>query len=235
LLDHQFYSDSTRVARGRPAAIQAIIFDLDGVLVDSEWLWFLAWRELVERHGAFLDEAAFPEMVGADAEQTTAIVMRYSGRTFDPQTSSDLVAARVAQQLKDGISPLPGAHELVHALAARGLPLAIASNSPTTFVDDALRGLHLFSYFPVRIGVDQVVRGKPAPDVYLRAAEQTGIQPEHCLAFEDSRVGVQAAAAANMRVVAVPGARDSREGFEAAWRMFPSLAQAREDLDEILA
>lgn len=234
MIENQFYCYSARCARAN-SSIQAVIFDLDGVLMDSEWLAFEAWRELAEQYGGILDASTFSELTGTTAEQTAEIVMRRTGVTFDIQESVTWTQHRVAERLKSEIQALPGAKEMVLALAARDLPLAIASNSSTSFIHDSLRGLRLSAYFTVMIGIDQVEYGKPAPDVYLRAAEQVGVRPESCLVFEDSHVGAQAGAAAGMRVVAVPDDANQKDGFDCAWRIYPSLVKAREDLDEILA
>jgi HAD superfamily hydrolase (TIGR01509 family) len=216
-------------------AIQAVIFDLDGVLLDSEWMAFQAWVELAGRHGGKLEESAFSEMVGTTAEQTAEIVMRRTGITYNIPESVTWAWRRVNEQIRAAVDPLPGAIELVHTLAAQGYPLAIASNSPTSYINDALIGLKLSAYFPLRVGIDQVTEGKPAPDVYLRAAAQLGLDPGCCLVVEDSLVGVQAACAAGMRVLAVPSQRDRDNHYDLAWRIYPSLGRIQEDLAEILA
>lgn len=219
---------------GIPGAIQAIIFDLDGVLIDSEWLSFLEWKNLARQYGGSLEDSIFPELVGTTAEETASIVMRTTGVVFDVQENCALIWRRVTEQLKVKIDPLPGAGDLVCRLAQRGYPLAIASNSLSDYIENALQGLGLSAYFPVWVSRDQVAEGKPAPDVYLLAARRLGIAPQHCLAIEDSRVGVQSAASAGMRVVAVPGERDHLDGFEGAWRIYHSLHQFSEALEEAL-
>ena len=138
------------------STIQAVIFDLDGVLLDSEWMAFQSWVELARLHGGELTESAFPEMAGTAAEHTAEIVMRLTGVRYDIRESVDWTWRRVQEQIRVAVDPLPGAVELVRYLAERGLPLAIASNSPTSYIDDALIGLKLGDYFPVRVGVDQV-------------------------------------------------------------------------------
>lgn len=214
--------------------IQAAIFDLDGVLVDSEWVAFQAWRDYVEARGGRLDETLYPTMVGISAEETALVVMQHSGLTFDVAESVDWIWTQMGLRLRRKIEPLPGAVDLVRGLKARQLPLAIASNGLTDYIANALTGLGLLEYFPVRASIDQVAEGKPAPDVYLRAAERLGIAPENCLAFEDSRVGVQAADSAGMRVIAIPGRHDHKHGFQRAWRMYDSLVSVNDELDEIL-
>jgi HAD superfamily hydrolase (TIGR01509 family) len=219
----------------RSTTIQAVLFDLDGVLLDSEWMAFQAWVELAGRHGGTLTEAAFPEMAGTAAELTAEIVMRHTGVSYDIQESVNWTWRKVNEQFKGSVDAIPGAVELVQMLASLGFPLAIASNSPTSYINDALSGLKLSTYFPLRVGADQVVSGKPAPDVYLRAAGQIGVSPARCLVIEDSRIGVQAGAAAGMRVLAVPSKRDIKDGFDIAWKVYPSLGQILNELSEILA
>lgn len=215
--------------------IQAAIFDLDGVLLNSEWVAFKAWQDYVEARGGRLSESIFPSIIGISSEETALRVMQSAGLTFDVTESVDWIWNQMGIRLKQAMEPMPGALALVRGLAQRQLPLAIASNAITGYIEDALTGLGLIDYFPVRASIDQVPEGKPAPDVYLRAAERLGIDPENCLAFEDSRVGVQAAASAGMRVIAVPGPHDHKNGFHKAWRMYDSLVSVNAELDLILA
>jgi HAD superfamily hydrolase (TIGR01509 family) len=218
-----------------PGSVQAVIFDLDGVLMNSEWLAYLVWREYVEQKGGRLDESAHPSMIGLTAEATAEYVMRQTGITFDVTEGCAWIWNRTIERLKTEIDPLPGAADLVRALAERGVPLAIASNSPGYYIDASLKGLGLETYFPVRSAVDQVPNGKPAPDIYLRAAELLGIAPQHCLAVEDSQVGLQSATAAGIRVAAVPAPHDRLDGFQGAWKIYNSLVQLCEEVDALLA
>jgi beta-phosphoglucomutase-like phosphatase (HAD superfamily) len=211
--------------------IQAVVFDLDGVLMNSEWLAFKIWRELAARHGGLLAETDYPGMVGISAEETAAYVMAKTAVSFDVTQSCAWVWGQIIERMGTEIEPLPGSTELVSSLASRGYPLAIASNSLSGYIDTALAGLRLEAYFPIRVGIDQVSQGKPAPDVYLTAAERLGVRPENCLAIEDSRVGVQAAAFAGMRVIAVPGPHDHENGFHHAWRVMPTLMDVKKQLE----
>jgi len=220
----------------RESAVKAVIFDLDGVLMDSEWIAFQAWQEVVEGYGGRLEDSAFAGVVGLTQEHSAEYIMESAGLRFDVAESCERAWERTIERLKTEIKPLPGSIELVRALAARGCPLAIASNAITPYIDSALVGLGLTDFFPIRVGIDQVARGKPEPDVYLSAAGRLGIDPRGCLAVEDSRVGVQAAAAAGMRVIAVPDRRDldKANGYHDAWRIYPSLVAVKEALDEII-
>lgn len=217
-------------------SIQAVIFDLDGVLMDSEWIGFQSWQELVETHGGSLEERYISEMVGMSAEETAVYVMDKTGLVFDVDQSAAWVWQRMIERLKLEITPLPGAVALIHWLAARGVAMAVASNSYTGYIENALAGLKLSSFLPVRVGIDQVAQGKPAPDVYLAAAQRLGVDPACCVAIEDSPVGMQAASAAGMRVIAVPDARMEREnhGFRDAWMVRPSLVEVFDHLQQIL-
>ena len=213
--------------------IQAVIFDLDGVLMDSEWMAFQVWREYVEQCGSKLDDAVYPHIIGMSAEETAEYIREASGASFDTRESCDWAWDRLSERMKGTLDPIPGAVELVRDLSARELPLAIASNSPRHYIDNALRGLGLSGYFPVRVGIDQVAQGKPAPDVYLRAADLLRIDPARCLAVEDSKVGVQAAASAGMRVLAIP-AHDPNGSMPGAWQIFTSMREAHQAIKAAL-
>lgn len=215
--------------------IQAVIFDLDGVLIDSEYMAFQVWREWTESQGGTLDDSVFLEIVGTSAEETAALAMRQSGVQFDVKASCDWTWSEIIRRLETDASPMPGAVELVRSLSSRGIRMAIASNAISNYVDIALRGLGMLEYFPVRVGSDQVTQGKPAPDVYLRAADLLGAVPERCAAVEDSIPGAQAAAAAGMRVLAVPTHSNGHAEFKHAWKVYESLLPVVDDLEAILA
>jgi HAD superfamily hydrolase (TIGR01509 family) len=217
-------------------AVKAVIFDLDGVLLDSEWIGFQVWQEVVAGYGGRLDDSAFTGIVGLSNEHSAEYAMEKAGIRFDIAESCERSWEMTIERMKTEAEALPGAVELVRALAERGCPLAIASNAISRYIDSALVGLGLTDFFPVRVSIDQVARGKPEPDVYLGAAEQLGFDPRACLAVEDSRVGVRAAVAAGMRVIAVPGRHehDKISGFQEAWKIFPSLTQVNEALPDIL-
>lgn len=215
-------------------AIRAVIFDLDGVLMDSEWLAFLAWRDVVEAHRASLDESAFEKISGLSDLDSAEILMAHAGISLDVDKEVAWVRQRIVGQLAGEIEELPGAARLIGELTRRALPLAIASNASTSFVKNALRGLKLAQYFNLCVGVDQVANPKPAPDVYLKAAGRLGVDPARCLAVEDSRVGMQAAVSAGMRVIAVPDRRARQDAYPEAWRVYASLLDVEKELDLIL-
>lgn len=214
--------------------INAVIFDLDGVLMDSEWIAFIVWQEVVRELGGSLPDATFVRMTGTSMEESARLVMEASAVQFEVKPVTDDVWQRIVQRLRTNVTPMVGARELVEQLAARGIPLAIASNSLSWYIDDALHGLKLEQYFPIRVSVDQVAQGKPSPDVYLEAARQIGAAPERCLAVEDSPIGFQAAVSAGMRVIAVPHPLVGRNGYDSALRVYHSLADALPELAELM-
>jgi HAD superfamily hydrolase (TIGR01509 family) len=204
------------------------------VLLDSEWLAFLAWQEAVAARGGRLGEESYPAIIGLEAGATARYIMQQTGLTFDVQETCEWTWERVLEQFRDGVTPMPGALALLGRLKKQGCPLAIASNAYSEYIDTALRGLGMTDFFPVQVGIDRVTRGKPAPDVYLLAAQELGVDPARCLVFEDSVVGVQAAASAGMRVIAVPDRRASRAEFSHAWRIYASLEEAGQSLEPML-
>lgn len=217
-----------------PLSIQAAVFDLDGVLMNTEWISYLVWKDIAARQGGALDESAYPVMVGLTAEETGEYVMQVSGALFELAPTVAEVWQRVLSAITAGIEPQPGARDLLEALTARGIPLAIASNSPASYIRASLDGLKLAKFFRHAVGVDQVSRGKPAPDLFLRAAELLGVESRLCMAVEDSYVGSQAALAAGMRVAAVPSHLDDPGRFAGCFGVYRSLADLGSDLERIL-
>lgn len=225
------------VPKSQPALnskIEAVIFDLDGVLMDSETIAFGVWQEIAARHGGLLTEHAFQETVGLSAEETAELVMNRAGVSFERTEAITLAWEMVTERLKKQAAPLPGAAELVRELAQRKISLAVASNSLSSYISTALTSLSLNPYFQVRVGIDQVPRGKPAPDIYLEAARRLGIDPVRCLAIEDSRVGVRAAFSAGMHVVAVPSPHDNHAGYDGAWKILGSMAEVMNQIQPYL-
>ncbi|ADP79897.1 HAD-superfamily hydrolase, subfamily IA, variant 3 [Pseudofrankia inefficax] len=187
---------------GRADGPTAVIFDLDGVLIDSEQVWDEIRRRLVaERGGTWLPDSTRAMMGMSTPEWAAYLVGLGIGMTADE------VAAEVLHRLGERYGEAPplidGAVDAVRALAA-GLPLAVASSSPRVIIERVLRVAGLADAFRTFVSSEEVARGKPAPDVYLEAARRLGIEAGRCVAVEDSTNGVRAAAAAGMPVVVVP-------------------------------
>jgi len=183
--------------------ITAVVFDLDGVIVDSEQVWDEVREAYVRETGGTYTDRSARDMMGMSSPEWS----RYMAEALRvPGTPEEINAAIVERMLaRYGEAPplLPGAVEAVQRIGA-WVPLAIASSSNRELIDAVLRVSGLASDFGVTVSSEEVPRGKPAPDVYLEAARRLGVDPARCGAVEDSHNGIRSAKAAGMRVVAVP-------------------------------
>jgi HAD superfamily hydrolase (TIGR01509 family) len=181
----------------------AVVFDLDGVLLDSEQVWNEAKEELVrERGGTWRDEAP-RDMMGMSSLEWSAYLHDELGVDLDPGAISDAVVARLEEIYRERLPLLDGAAEAVERLAGRW-PLGLASSSNREIIDLFLELSGLGRYFEVTLSSEEVARGKPYPDVYREAAHRLGSEPADCVAVEDSSNGIKAARAAGMGVIALP-------------------------------
>jgi sugar-phosphatase len=189
---------------------RAAIFDMDGLLIDSEPHWKRAEREVFGAEGIEIDDA----MAAVTATMTTRQVAEhwYRIRPWREKTVEDMeaaVVARVADLIRAGSSAMPGVRETLALCAQLGWRLGLASNSPAVLCQLVLRELGIESCFQAVVSADYVEQGKPDPAIYLLAARMLDVEPRQCLVFEDSPGGVRAARAAGMSVVAVPSAGQS--------------------------
>jgi HAD superfamily hydrolase (TIGR01509 family) len=180
-----------------------VIFDLDGVLLDSERVWETARREVALANGGSWREDAQATMMGMSTTEWTAWMREELGVELQPQELFDEVTRRLEASYRSRLPLLAGAEAAVRGLAERW-PLAIASSSSRVLIDLFLELSRLGPCFRASVSSEEVARGKPAPDVYLEAARRLGAQPPACVAIEDSTNGIRAAAAAGMVVIAIP-------------------------------
>jgi HAD superfamily hydrolase (TIGR01509 family) len=183
--------------------IEAVVFDLDGVLVDSEQVWDEVRREYVISKGGRWTDRAQRDMMGMSSVEWSRYVAEELGVDKPPEEISKDIAGRVGEVYRDALPLLPGAREAVERLAARW-PLAIASSSNREIIDLVLEAGELGPYFEATVSSEEVGAGKPAPDVYLEAARRLGVDASACAAIEDSHNGIRSAKAAGMRVIAIP-------------------------------
>jgi HAD superfamily hydrolase (TIGR01509 family) len=182
-----------------------VIFDLDGVLLDSEQLWNQAKEALVRAAGGRWHEEAPHAMMGMSSLEWAAYLHDELGVDREVSEINRDVVRRMEDLYRERLPLLPGAVEAVRRLRERW-PLGLASSSNREIIDLALSLAGLADAFSVTLSSEEVNRGKPAPDVYLEAARRAGEAPDRCVAIEDSSNGLRAAAAAGMPVVAVPNA-----------------------------
>jgi len=185
------------------AGPDAVVLDLDGVLVDSEERWDEARRELVADRGGTWTEEATHAMLGMSSKEWSAYVRDELGVPMTAAEINDAVVARLLEGYRRELPLLPGAVEAVRALGARW-PLGLASSSNAPVIALVLAETGLDEVIRAWVSSEEVARGKPAPDVYLEAADRLGVAPERCVAVEDSSNGIRSAHAAGMAVVAVP-------------------------------
>jgi len=183
--------------------IEAVVFDLDGVLLDSEQVWDEVREQLVKERGGRWRDQAHTEMMGMSSVEWSRYMHDELGVSDPPEEISKEVVRRLAEVYRERLPLIDGAVEAVERLAARW-PLALASSSNRELIDLVLELSGLAPFFRVTVSSEEVPRGKPAPDVYLEAARGLGVPPENCAAVEDSRNGIRAAKAAGMRVIAIP-------------------------------
>jgi HAD superfamily hydrolase (TIGR01509 family) len=181
----------------------AVIFDLDGVLLDSEQRWNESKEALVREAGGEWRDEAPTVMMGMSSHEWSAYLRDELGVTMEVDAISRDVVRRMEDGYRAGLPLLPGAEEAVRALAARW-PLGLASSSNREIIDLVLELVGFGDAFRVALSSEQVERGKPAPDVYLEVARRLGVAPERCVAIEDSSNGLRSAVAAKMTVIAVP-------------------------------
>jgi len=183
--------------------LQAVVFDLDGVLLDSEQLWDAARRAVVADHGGQWRDEATGAMQGMSSPEWSAYMRSRLGVATSEARIVELVVSDLLAHYDHELPVVPGATEVVRRLGAQW-PLALASSSTRVVIDHVLGLAALGDAFGVTVSSEEVARGKPAPDVYLAAARGLDVTPGGCAAVEDSTSGIRAALAARMRVAVVP-------------------------------
>jgi HAD superfamily hydrolase (TIGR01509 family) len=186
------------------AHIEAVIFDLDGVILDSERPIRDAVLAVVTELGFEMPEAFYASMIGVPGPECDAMVRKFYGDRFPFDTYVEASNARIAEALRRGIKLKPGVREILHHLRDRPLPLAIATSSSRPYVERQLQVNDLQSFFASVATRNDVSRGKPHPDLFLKAAADLKVAPARCLVLEDSHNGVRAAHAAGCILVMVP-------------------------------
>jgi HAD superfamily hydrolase (TIGR01509 family) len=182
----------------------AVVFDMDGVLVDTEHLWDEVREELTEEWGGRYTPEAQEAMMGMSSLEWSRYLHETVGLRESPEVINDEVVRRMLARYAADLPVVPGAVDAVRRLAAEGLRVAVASSSNRELIDAVLHRLGLTALFEATVSSEEVSRGKPAPDVYLEAARRLGLDPARCVAIEDSASGIRAAHAAGMRVIAYP-------------------------------
>ena len=183
--------------------VEAVVLDMDGVLVDSEQLWDEIREQLARERGGRWHDRAQADMMGMSSTEWSRYMHDVIGLSESPAEINAEVVRRLLGRYERSLPLLPGAVAAVERLAARW-PLGLASSSNREVIDAVLDAAGITPRFRATVSSEEVERGKPAPDVYLEAAARLGVEAKTCAAVEDSRNGIRSAHAAHMRVVAIP-------------------------------
>ncbi len=184
-------------------AVTAVVFDMDGVLIDSEQLWDEVREQLANERGGRWHERAQAEMMGMSSPEWSRYMHDVIGLAEPPEEINAEVVRRLLARYRESLPLLPGAFEAVERLA-KHWPLGLASSSNREVIDAVLEQAGIAHHFRATVSSEEVEHGKPAPDVYLEAARRLEVVPKRCAAIEDSRNGIRSARTAGMRVIAIP-------------------------------
>ncbi len=204
-------------------SLNAVIFDMDGLMVDTEPLSRAAWERIVAPFGGTIDNDLYQRMLGRRTVESAGMVL---DQWPIPLTADELVARKSAAYLdilNDGIPAMTGLYTLIDSLEAHGLPWGVATSTPREVALFIIGELGLLDRCGAIAAGDEVAHGKPAPDIYLLAAERLDVDPTRCLALEDTSTGCRAAATAGMMVIAVPGEWSAAADFDCAAHLAGSL------------
>ncbi|MDM8530420.1 HAD family phosphatase [Anaerolineales bacterium HSG25] len=208
----------------------AVIFDFDGTILDSEKAHLRAYQALGQVLGYVIpDEEYFANFVGKTDLEILDYMIKRSGQDVTFETLFEQKKRRFMDYLQAGeVTPIAGVVEFVTHLVEQSLPLAIASNAVIAEIEEGVSQLGLRDCFQFMLSVESTTNGKPAPDIYLMAAEQLGVEPASCLVYEDSLTGIQAAVSAGMRVVAVGDINNEQLRQTGAKRIISDFRQEQE-------
>jgi HAD superfamily hydrolase (TIGR01509 family) len=207
--------------------IRGVVFDLDGLLVNTEELYQDVGSELLRRRGRTFEPDLLDAMMGRPQQVSLAIMIEWHGL----DDTVEMLAAETREifvaLLESRLEPMPGAVQLVEAIARRGLPRGVATSSGPDFAHDVLGRVGLLERFDFVLTSADVVHGKPNPEIYLSAARRLAVDPAEMLVLEDSQAGCRAAVAAGAAAVAVPGGHSRRHDFTGARFVAESLLDPR--------
>jgi HAD superfamily hydrolase (TIGR01509 family) len=205
--------------------IDAVVFDLDGVIVDSEHVWDEVREALAHERGGRWHERAQADMMGMSSPEWSRYMHDVVGLPEPPEEINAEVVRRMQDRYAADLPVIPGAVDAVRRMAG-AFRLAVASSSNRPLIDAVLEGTGLDEVFEATVSSEEVPRGKPAPDVYLEATRRLGVEPAHAAAVEDSANGIRSAHAAGLRVVAIPNSRypPAADALALADRVIPSIA-----------
>lgn len=209
--------------------MKAVLFDFDGVIIDSEWPIYQSWLKLYQREGQYLEIEDYVQCIGSDFDTWSPekLLEKLTGESYDWQVENAARQVEIEDDLAD-VQPLDGIADLLEILKAADIPAAVVSSSSHNWVDKWLEELDLLKYFQHVVCKGDAPRIKPAPDLYLEGAKRVGFVPAECVVIEDSLNGVKAANAAGCVSYAVPSRLTECLDFAIADKQFSSLPELRD-------
>ncbi len=204
---------------------EAVVFDMDGVLADSEPVYFISVNAVLASYGREISEEQHSTVMALGPEEVIARILGMAGLILPVSEFMEAYSRDLLERLPKLSRPLPGVVETIEALKRRGTPLALASSSKPDWIEAVLGGIGLTAAFDAVVSGSMVAHPKPAPDIYLLAAERIGIAPEACIAIEDTPTGLASAKAAGMLTVQVRSSSTAFPPQPAADLVLPSLEE----------
>jgi HAD superfamily hydrolase (TIGR01509 family) len=203
--------------------IKGVVFDLDGVMIDSEAISKEVWRGILRKHNAVLSDDDYGKIIGMSSIPAAEFIIKQSGAQIDIAEMMKFHWDELVLAIQDHGIAEAGLMNILDQFAALSLPLAVASNSPSFYVHSVLEALGVADRFSTVTCGDEISHSKPHPEIYLKAAESINVAPEHCLAIEDSPVGLQAALAAGMRCIIIRNDHIKNPNYSGAYSQHPNL------------
>lgn len=214
--------------------IDGVIFDMDGLLFDTEAVYQRKWREVAGEFGLTLPDSFAAEICGTSGQLKYDIIRKYYENVDTPKSISLEVRRRVTKELMVHLPEKKGLHEILDFFKSRNLPMAVASSSPMESIQHHLSVSGIGDYFAKVVCGAQVAHGKPAPDIFLLAAFELGVPAERCLIFEDAVNGIRAASSSGGYPVMIPDLVQPTDEIRAlCWGVFEDLTAARDTLAEV--
>lgn len=209
-----------------------VLFDMDGLMLDTERISMKAWQAGCAECGVTLTDAQFLDIIGHREADCLVLLKRMHGDHLDGETIARATRTHYARLLEPGVPVMPGLVDALTAIRAAGLPIAVATSTHQKVAVEKLTKAGVIHFFREVVGGDMAERGKPAPDLYLKASAAIGIPPERCLALEDSGPGLRAAYAAGCAAILIPDLKPPTPEVRAlAWRVLGSMREFADALE----
>jgi len=214
----------------------AVIFDLDGLILDTESIARIAWKQAAADFGFVLEDDLYQKLIGLVTPDIAKVLRDAFGPMFRSEEAIQRAYGHFDKYIeKNGIKIKPGFFEMMELLDKAGVPSAVATSSSRAFAGRKFAASGLVDRFGIVVCGDEVKNGKPAPDIFLAAAEKLKVAPQRCLVFEDSDNGVKAAHKAGMTIILIPDLKQpSKKIMQMACEVYPSLVEAKPFVEKII-